>query len=308
MKAGLSQARRDRTIALVREAVAMPQWHLANGESYLVTGGPVIVGDLTSKLSHAILLLLVAVAVVMAATLLLVFSERPRLLPLALAGARDGADLRRAGGGGCSVDDGLDRRAAGFGGAVGRLRDPVPGAGWGDRARGGRPGGPHRRRRRTGRAHDRDCRRGQCRRDPRAAAVPGTDGPGLLGAAGRRPRPGPAVDPHRGRRRPRDQQPARGSPRRSGPARLRADRWRRGGALAGAAGGELAGGPHAAAREPAHAGPVESRTRQRGAPSPPSAVDRARCSRWRGGRWVRRPACRPTSPSSFPRTSARCRR
>ncbi len=86
MKAGLSQARRDRTIALVREAVAMPQWHLANGESYLVTGGPVVVGDLTSKLSHAILLLLVAVAVVMAATLVLVFTERPRLLPLALAG------------------------------------------------------------------------------------------------------------------------------------------------------------------------------------------------------------------------------
>ena len=66
--------------------VAMPEWQLVNGESYLVTGGPVVVSDLTSKLSHAILLLLIAVALVMAATLTLVFAERPRLLPLALAG------------------------------------------------------------------------------------------------------------------------------------------------------------------------------------------------------------------------------
>ena len=86
MKAGLSQSQRNHTIALVRQAVAMPEWHLQNGERYLVTGGPVVVSDLTSKLSHAILLLLIAVALVMAATLVLVFTERPRLLPLALAG------------------------------------------------------------------------------------------------------------------------------------------------------------------------------------------------------------------------------
>ena len=86
MKAGLSQAQRDRTIALVRKAVAMPEWHLVNGGRYLVTGEPVIVSDLTHKLSHAIVLLLIAVALVMAATLTLVFGERPRLLPLALAG------------------------------------------------------------------------------------------------------------------------------------------------------------------------------------------------------------------------------
>ena len=86
MKPGLSQAQRDRTISLVRQAVAMPEWHLANGERYLVTGGPVVVSDLTGELSHAILLLLAAVALVMAATLALIFTERPRLLPLALAG------------------------------------------------------------------------------------------------------------------------------------------------------------------------------------------------------------------------------
>ncbi|MGA2452478.1 MAG: MMPL family transporter [Solirubrobacteraceae bacterium] len=85
MKAGLSEAARIRTIALIREAVQMPQWHLTHGESYLVTGEPVIVSDLTSSISHSIELLLIAVLLVMAGTLGLVFFGRPRLLPLALA-------------------------------------------------------------------------------------------------------------------------------------------------------------------------------------------------------------------------------
>ncbi len=85
MKAGLSEAQRTRTIALIRQAVGMSQWQLAHGESYLVTGVPVIVSDLTSSISESIELLLVAVLVVMALTLGLIFTGRPRLLPLALA-------------------------------------------------------------------------------------------------------------------------------------------------------------------------------------------------------------------------------
>ncbi len=85
MKAGLSEAQRTRTIELIRQAVRMPQWRLTHGESYIVTGEPVIVSDLTSSISHSIELLLIAVLLVMAATLGLVFSGRPRLLPLALA-------------------------------------------------------------------------------------------------------------------------------------------------------------------------------------------------------------------------------
>ena len=85
MKAGLSEAARIRTIGLIRQAVRMPQWQLTHGETYLVTGEPVIVSDLTSSISHSIELLLIAVLLVMAATLGLVFSGRPRLLPLALA-------------------------------------------------------------------------------------------------------------------------------------------------------------------------------------------------------------------------------
>ncbi len=85
MKAGLSESARTHTIALIRAAVAMSQWRLAHGETYLVTGEPVIVSDLTSSISHSIELLLVAVLLVMAFVLSLIFSGRPRLLPLALA-------------------------------------------------------------------------------------------------------------------------------------------------------------------------------------------------------------------------------
>jgi hydrophobe/amphiphile efflux-3 (HAE3) family protein len=85
LKAGLSEAQRSHTIALIRQAVAMSQWHLENGESYLVTGEPVIVSDVTSSISHSIELLLIAVLLVMGLVLSLIFKGRPRLLPLAIA-------------------------------------------------------------------------------------------------------------------------------------------------------------------------------------------------------------------------------
>jgi hydrophobe/amphiphile efflux-3 (HAE3) family protein len=85
MRAGLSEAQRKHTIALIRQAVTMPQWHLQHGESYLVTGEPVIVTDLTSSITRSLELLLAAVVLVMAAALGLIFAGRPRLLPLALA-------------------------------------------------------------------------------------------------------------------------------------------------------------------------------------------------------------------------------
>jgi len=82
MRAGLSQAQRSRTIGLIDRAVAMKQWRLAHGETYLVTGEPAIVSDLTSSISDSIELLLIAVLAVMAIVLSLVFRGRPRLLPL----------------------------------------------------------------------------------------------------------------------------------------------------------------------------------------------------------------------------------
>ncbi len=85
MRAGSSQAQRTRTIALIDRAVTMKQWRLQHGESYLVTGEPAIVSDLTSSISHSIELLLIAVLAVMAIVLSLVFAGRPRLLGLGVA-------------------------------------------------------------------------------------------------------------------------------------------------------------------------------------------------------------------------------
>ncbi|MEA2333925.1 MAG: uncharacterized protein QOG40_415 [Solirubrobacteraceae bacterium] len=85
MRAGLSESQRTRTIALIRQAVAMPQWRLQHGGSYLVTGQPVITSDLVHSITASIELLLIAVLLVMAATLGLIFTGRPRLLPLAVA-------------------------------------------------------------------------------------------------------------------------------------------------------------------------------------------------------------------------------
>jgi uncharacterized protein len=85
LKAGLDERRRTQTIALIRRAVAMPQWRLQHGERYLVTGEPVIVSDLNGSITRSIELLLVAVLAVMAVTLSLIFRGRPRLLPLATA-------------------------------------------------------------------------------------------------------------------------------------------------------------------------------------------------------------------------------
>jgi uncharacterized protein len=82
MRAGLSQAQRSRTIGLIDQAVMMKQWQLAHGETYLVTGEPVIVSDLTGSISHSLELLLIAVLAVMAIVLSLIFRGRPRLLPL----------------------------------------------------------------------------------------------------------------------------------------------------------------------------------------------------------------------------------
>jgi predicted RND superfamily exporter protein len=85
MKAGLSEAQRKHTIGLIRQAVAMPQWRLQHGGTYAVTGEPAIVADLTGAISRSLELLLPAVALIMALTLGLVFTGRPRLLPLAVA-------------------------------------------------------------------------------------------------------------------------------------------------------------------------------------------------------------------------------
>jgi hydrophobe/amphiphile efflux-3 (HAE3) family protein len=85
LKAGLSDAQRADAVALVREAVRMPEWRLEGGGSYVVTGVPVLAEDLTGELAGSTLRLLLVAVAVMALVLALLFRARARLLPLAIA-------------------------------------------------------------------------------------------------------------------------------------------------------------------------------------------------------------------------------
>jgi hydrophobe/amphiphile efflux-3 (HAE3) family protein len=90
MRPELTDAERGRTIELIREATRLPEFRLKFGGTYTVTGAPVVVADVTRAISRAIVSMLVAALLVMAATLLLVFRSRPRLLPLGIALAAAG--------------------------------------------------------------------------------------------------------------------------------------------------------------------------------------------------------------------------
>ena len=84
LKPGLTDEQREEAVALVRDAVRMPQWRLSKAE-YTVTGAPVVADDLTGALAGSTLRLLIAGLVLMALVLALVFRSRQRLVPLAVA-------------------------------------------------------------------------------------------------------------------------------------------------------------------------------------------------------------------------------
>src|SRR4051812_7573532 len=85
LKPGLSDGERQDAIAQVRRAVGMKDFRLRNGGQYVVTGAPVVLSDLTTKVTDAIVTLLIAGVLVMALVLALVFPARRRLLPLVVA-------------------------------------------------------------------------------------------------------------------------------------------------------------------------------------------------------------------------------
>ena len=85
LKPSLTDAEREEAVALVREAVRMPEWRLTGDSGYTVTGAPVVADDVTDALTGSTLRLLVAGLVLMALVLALVFRSRLRLLPLAIA-------------------------------------------------------------------------------------------------------------------------------------------------------------------------------------------------------------------------------
>jgi hydrophobe/amphiphile efflux-3 (HAE3) family protein len=84
-KPGLGDKAQKAAIDDIRAAVGMGDFKLRNGGTYTVTGAPVVLSDLTTKLTDAIVILLIASVLVMAMVLALVFPARRRLLPLVVA-------------------------------------------------------------------------------------------------------------------------------------------------------------------------------------------------------------------------------
>jgi hypothetical protein len=90
LKSSLTPAQEARAISWIRQAVHMPMFRSAYGGTYTISGEPVVVNALASDVTGSIGGLLVVALLVMAATLLLVFRSRMRLLPLAIALAAAG--------------------------------------------------------------------------------------------------------------------------------------------------------------------------------------------------------------------------
>jgi hydrophobe/amphiphile efflux-3 (HAE3) family protein len=85
LRPDLTDSQRREAIDLVRRATRMPDFQLRNGGRYVVTGAPVVLTDLTAKITDAIVVLLLASLIIMALVLALVFGARLRLLPLVVA-------------------------------------------------------------------------------------------------------------------------------------------------------------------------------------------------------------------------------
>jgi hydrophobe/amphiphile efflux-3 (HAE3) family protein len=85
LRPGLTATQQAQAIAWIRGAVRMPRFHLKLGGSYTVTGVPVVINDLSNAITGSIGVLLIAALLVMAVVLLVVFRNRLRLLPLAIA-------------------------------------------------------------------------------------------------------------------------------------------------------------------------------------------------------------------------------
>jgi hydrophobe/amphiphile efflux-3 (HAE3) family protein len=85
LKSSLTPAQQSQVISWIRQAVRMSAFRLSYGGTYLVSGAPVVLADLSSTLTGAIAILLAVVLAVMAVVLLLVFRSLLRLLPLMIA-------------------------------------------------------------------------------------------------------------------------------------------------------------------------------------------------------------------------------
>ncbi len=85
LKPNLSDQQRRRAISLIERATQEKAFRMNNGQHYVVSGVPVVADALAHSVQQAIIVLLIAVVLVMAAVLALVFRARLRMLPLVLA-------------------------------------------------------------------------------------------------------------------------------------------------------------------------------------------------------------------------------
>jgi uncharacterized protein len=90
LRSSLSDSQQAQAIKWIRQAINMPMFRSAYHGTYTITGVPVVINDLANQITGSISGLLIAALLVMAATLLLVFRNRFRLLPLAVALAATG--------------------------------------------------------------------------------------------------------------------------------------------------------------------------------------------------------------------------
>ena len=90
LKASLTPSQQAQAITWIEQAVQMPMFRSAYHGTYTVSGVPVVTNDLASTITGSIAGLLAAAIFVMGVVLLLVFRNRPRLLPLGIALAAAG--------------------------------------------------------------------------------------------------------------------------------------------------------------------------------------------------------------------------
>ncbi len=90
LKAALTPAQQAQAIAWIQQAVRMPMFRSAYHGTYTVSGVPVVTDALASTITGGVAGLLAAAVFVMGVVLLLVFRNRPRLLPLGIALAAAG--------------------------------------------------------------------------------------------------------------------------------------------------------------------------------------------------------------------------
>jgi hydrophobe/amphiphile efflux-3 (HAE3) family protein len=85
LRAGLGPAQTLRAIAAIRAAAALPRFRLSTPHAYTITGEPVVLSELSGRVTGSVGVLLAAAVLAMALALALLFGGPLALLPLGIA-------------------------------------------------------------------------------------------------------------------------------------------------------------------------------------------------------------------------------